>query len=110
MTAANSLYQRLGGTSFPLDPAAAAADLSTLDPAQDILLELLAAAINAELPPRWKAAVLGTPLWEADPVQTKLPDIPDAQTLQQVGVKFPLLAVSRSEAPAQVEDFNLDQV
>lgn len=108
MTAANSLHQSMGAMSFPLADAALA-DLSDLDPAADTLLELFAAAINAELLPRWAGAVAGTPLVGTQPVQTKLPTLPEADALKQLKVGFPLLAVSRAETPVQAEDFSIDR-
>ena len=109
MTAANSTYQRIGETSFPI-AAGNGTDLEDLDPAGDILLELLAAAITAELGPRWTAAVANTPLVGTDPVETKLPQFPDVDALRQLKVDFPLLAVSRAATSVQVEDYNLDQL
>jgi hypothetical protein len=109
VTAANSLHQRIGGMSFPLasgtDP-----DLTDLDPAQDILLELFAAAITAELLPRWTDAVASTPLAGRDPVATKLPKFPDPEAMRQVKFSFPLLCVERAGSPVQVEDFSFDQI
>jgi hypothetical protein len=106
MTAANSLHQSMGAMSFPLSTGS---DFEDIDPAPDILLELFAAAINAELLPRWSAAVASTPLWDSQPVQTKLPTLPDADALKQVAVKFPLRAVSRAETPVQTEEFSIDR-
>lgn len=108
MTASNSVQQSIGALSFPLAPSTSA-DLADLDPARDILLELFAAAIIAELAPRWAAATDGTPLLNSSPVETKLPFMPEPEALQQVGTKFPLLSVCRADAPVQVDDFSLER-
>lgn len=110
MTAANSVQQSIGALSLTLAASATAADLADLDPARDILLELFAAAIIAELTPRWTAVTAGiTGLAGTSPVQTKLPAMPEPEALQQVGTEFPLLTVARSKAPVAVDDFTLDR-
>lgn len=115
MSAANSLYQRLGGTSFPLAPSStlpggSRADLLEADPAADILLDLLAAAITAELEPRWASVANETKLHNKRPVEQKLPELADLEALRQTSVAFPLLAVERNESPVAVEPYDLEQV
>ncbi len=46
-----------GGKAFSISPDGASFSLlASLDPARDLLLDLLASALNAELGPRWTAA------------------------------------------------------
>lgn len=109
MAAADSLHQSIGALSFPV-AAGNARDFADIDPARDILLELLAAAIIAELAPRWYAVTNGVNgLFNKLPVQTKLPFMPEPEALQQVGTEFPLLAVSRADSPAAIEEFSIDR-
>jgi len=109
MTAANSLHRTFGRLSLPLRSTAVGGTLSQVDPAGTILLDLLAAAITAELEPIWDTAVAGTALSESVPVKQKFQAKPDAESLTQVKTAFPLLCVTRSSRPAQVEDLTLDQ-
>lgn len=113
MTAANSLHRRFGRVSLPL-AASTESSLEYLDPANQILLDLFAAALNAELAPVWDSAVAGTALEGKDgpstPVMQRLSAVPDAATLQSVKVAFPLLCVARSSSrPAQGDELSLDK-
>lgn len=109
MTAANSVHQTIGALSLPI-AAGTAKDFSDLDPATDILLELFAAAINAELAPRWDAVAAVVPrLAGKSPVQSKLPFMPEPEALQQVSFEFPLLTVERADSPVAIEDFSIDR-
>jgi hypothetical protein len=108
MSAAESLFRKFGAVSFPL---ATTGDTSfaALDPGRDILLELLADALVSELTPVWTAATAGTPLAGTTPVTQKLPELPDLSAVQQVAVAFPLLAVSRTGDPIQIEEYTIAQ-
>lgn len=106
MSASDSLYRGYGKLSLPL-ASAADSDLSSLDPARDILLELFAAALIAELLPRWSYAVSDTTFWDKPPVATKFPVFPDQVFLSQVDTDWPLLSVYRSETPEQFDEHTL---
>jgi hypothetical protein len=67
--------------------------LASLDPAQDILLELFKAAINEDLGPAWDDASTGTTLEGRCPVETIEPFEPTLEFMQQVKVTFPALFV-----------------
>lgn len=108
MSAQDSLFRRFGRLELPLAESDGT-DLAALDPARDILLDLFAAAINAELAPVWASAAQGTPLEDKSPVQLKLPALPEEDKLQQMKSEFPMLAVGRSVKPATIEAFSLDQ-
>lgn len=92
---ANSLYRSVGALTLPLsdtDETTAA----SLDPGRDILLDLLAAALNDELAARWPDASAGTALAGTNPVQSTCPDELDPQYLQTTEHPFPALAVYRN--------------
>lgn len=104
-----SLYESIGGLTFPV-PASVTPTLVSLDPARDILLDLLAAAINFELGARWTQAVTGTLLKDSTtPVADKLPTGPSAEIVKQRKEAWPLLCVYRTEDPATVEQFTLHE-
>lgn len=107
MSAAVSLYRRFGQFELPLDDATDS-DLASLDPARDILLDLFAASIIAELSPVWASAVSDTPLAECSPIAQKLPGMITPETLGEMKTGFPLLAVSRSPTGAQFGDLTLE--
>ncbi|UOF77395.1 hypothetical protein [Caudoviricetes sp.] len=96
----DSLYQRLGGLELPVTAASiGASGLASLDPGRDLLLELFAAAINAELTDAWTKVTGAFGYRESLgplPVSDKLPDEPTDTTLRQRKGKFPLLAIHRS--------------
>lgn len=95
MTTTNSLYRGFGALEFP----AAETDettLASLDPARDLLLDLLAAALNAELGPRWTAASADTPLAGTLPVAATLPHEPTLDTVREAREQLPLLCAFRS--------------
>lgn len=106
MTAVDSLYRGYGKLSLPL-ATTGEKDLTSLDPARDILLELFAAALGAELLPRWAAAIVGTPLAGQAVVAAKFPLFPDAVFLNQVATEWPLLAVYRSDDPEVFDEHTL---
>jgi hypothetical protein len=95
---ANSLNASIGGLSLPL--AELATDTSSsLDPARDIILELLAAALKDELGQRWQTVVSAAQcvLHNTTPVESQCPLEPDEQLLQSTEVIFPALFVYRDE-------------
>jgi hypothetical protein len=108
MTAAQSPYRKFGRLELPLQRTRAR-DLRSLDPAHQILLDLFAAAIACELEPVWADAVIGSALRDSEPVQQKLPALPEAEVLGQMKVGWPLLAVGPSDAAAGSEPFSIDQ-
>ncbi len=105
-----SLERSVGALSFPLSDTNET-DFASLDTARDILLELLYAAINDELGPRWTDAITGTKLTAAaTPVVSKHPFEPDQETLQQLKATMPALFVYRdSSTPTRKEEFTLAQ-
>jgi hypothetical protein len=107
MSAALSLYRRFGQFELPLT-ADSTDNLASLDPARDILLDLFAAAITAELGPVWTAAASGSPLSDSDPVAQKLPTMPTPEALGEMKTGYPLLCVSRSPTGAQFGDLTLE--
>lgn len=97
-----SLYESVGGTSFPF--TASSVDntkltLEPLDPLADAIADLLKAAINAELSAAWTKVTnaLGAahPLYGTLPVQDTLPDEPEEEAVEERKCRFPLLAVHR---------------
>lgn len=110
MTTAQSLYRRFGALELPIPADTSTEDASRLDPARDILLDLFAAALISELEPVWARAVAGTPIAESSPVAFKLPALPDEDALKQLAVKWPVLAVGRSEkTQARFAPYSLSQ-
>ncbi len=101
-----SLDSNWGALSLPI-PAGSGDDLTALDPARDILLALLKAALNYELAAAWTAAAAGTGM--VSPVGDALPAIDDLETMRQRGTKWPLLAVARSVEAQQEDEFTLWQ-
>jgi hypothetical protein len=94
----DSLYQRLGGLELPVRESAIGSTwLAALDPGRDLLLDLFATAINAELTEAWVKARQGhrEKLGEL-PVSQQLPDEPTESFLTQLKPKFPLLALHRA--------------
>lgn len=104
---ADSLNSSWGALAFPV-PAPVDYSLTGLDPARDILLDLLAAALTSELQDAWATAVAGTDL-SVSVVGSKLPALDDLDTMRQRGSKFPLLAVARSGDPQTADEFTLWQ-
>lgn len=102
-----SLDNTWGALSFPIPAGVGTADLTALDPARDILLALLAAAITYELTPAWQVATAGTDL--TVPVASRLPALDDLDTMRQRGATFPMLAVARSGDPQLGDEFTLWQ-
>lgn len=107
-----SLYQSVGGTSFPLDPAQYTESLAGLDGTRDRLLELFRAAINAEFGVVWQQVTNGLPtghlLHGSLPAQDALPMEPSAQVIGQRKTGFPLLCLHRTGSPTY-EEHLIDQ-
>lgn len=102
-----SVDRSVGALSLPL---ADGVEAPSLDPARDILLELLTAAINAELTTNWPSFVAGSTLATSSPVQTPVPFEPDPEALTQFSAQYPALFVYRdSDTAERWEDFTLWQ-
>lgn len=108
MTAADSLHSGFGRIQLPLVDTDEQ-DLASVDPARDILLDLFAAALTAELSQRWARAIVGTPLRGRPVVQTKFPEFPEQIFLQQTPMVWPMLAVYRSDEAETFDEFTLAQ-
>lgn len=108
--AVQSLYRRFGRFELPVEPSPpnSVGDLASLDPARDIMLDLFASAITAELGPVWAAATVDTPLSECGPVAQKLPALPTPELLGEMKTGFPFLSVARSPTGAQFGDLTLE--
>jgi hypothetical protein len=100
-----SLPRRVGDLALPLE-ASSVVSGTFPDPARDQLLELFAAAINAELAAAWPAGAVGTPLELTAPVQSKLPLEPTPNVMLEQKQAFPLLALHRTGA-ADYEELTL---
>lgn len=100
-----SLNTAWGALSLPI-PAGDGQSLAGLDPARDILLDLIAAALTSELGAAWSSVA---PAELPAPVGDKLPALDDLDTMRQRGAKWPLLSVSRSTEPQQEDEFTLWQ-
>ncbi len=96
----DSIVDKTGGLSFPLDPGDFENTLVPLDPARNRLLSLFQAAINYELSAVWTKvtshlkpnhALSGT-----QPVQDTLELRPSAAVMQQRKAAFPLLCLHRT--------------
>jgi hypothetical protein len=103
---ATSLYEKVGGVSFPF--VAASVDntkltFEPLDPLPGVIADLIKAAINSELVAAWTKVTnsMGTahPLYGTAPVQdTLVGHVPNQNAVQERACGFPLLAVHRSGA------------
>lgn len=97
MSIADSLFESFGGLALPITAEGVTDNLTSLDPAKSILLNLFASAINSELGSVWtKVSDLVPTLKGTKPVQYLLELPPDADTLQQLRVTFPLLSICRT--------------
>jgi len=87
----------VGALSFPLADTGETT-LADFDAGRDIMLALMAAALNYELAARWGDAVAGTPQGELaiTPVKTTYPGEPSPEMLRQTGLEFPLLCCYRA--------------
>lgn len=100
---ATSLYEAVGGVSFPFPAASVDSTKLTLEPLDGlaaVISALLSSAINAELGAAWTKVTnsLGTahPLYGTSPVQgTLVGHQPEAAIVQELMCAFPLLAVHR---------------
>jgi hypothetical protein len=99
-----SLAEAVGKPALPL-AASTEGTLVSLDPGRDILLDLLAAALNYELAPVWESATAATNLAGTTPVQDKVPFALTEQVMTSTARKFPVLSVTRAED----EDSALDE-
>jgi hypothetical protein len=108
VTVADSLHSGFGKVRVPL-AATGEQDLASIDPARDILLDLFAAALIAEVTPRWESARRGTPLAGKAVVEQKFPEFPEQIFLQQTGTAWPMLAVYRSDDAETFDEFTLWQ-
>ncbi len=108
----DTLYQGIGGTTFPLNPSDYNGSFAALDGTRDRLLELFAAAINYEFGEPWERVVAALPVTHGlsgtRPVQDKLPFEPSAQLMSQRKTAFPLLCLHRTGSPTY-EEFLIDQ-
>lgn len=102
----NSLNTQWGALSFPIPPGDGN-DLTKLDPARDIILDLLEAALNSELSDAWNAVCV--PLGMPSPVRSKMPGLDDLDTIRQCYGEPPWLSVARSLEPATSDEFTLWQ-
>ncbi len=109
MSTANSVRWDVGALRFPVPSAPALANFRSLDPAADILCDLFAAAITAELNEHWSAVMIGTPLAGTSAVQSKFRELDDEENIRQAKVAFPMLSVARSEDPQTIQQVTLDE-
>lgn len=91
----------LGSITFPLTDTGETT-LASLNRGRDILLGLLAAALNYELAARWQDATVGTKLAGSTPVADTLPAEADERVLQTTEQRFPLLCCYHS-GPGTIE-------
>jgi hypothetical protein len=103
----DSLSNTWGSLTFPIP--AADTNLSSLDPARDILLDLFEAALNSELQDAWDMAAGSVDVLARTPVADKLAALPDLDAMRQRKAAFPLLAVARSHEPNAEDEFALWQ-
>ncbi len=109
----NTIGGTYGALSLPL-AATGDSDLTGLDPARDILLDLFEAALNDELGVAWTFAAASfdgedATLFGELPVGSKLPALVDLATMRQRKASYPLLAVSRKDEPQKQDEFTLWQ-
>ncbi|HEU4544359.1 MAG TPA: hypothetical protein VFR23_24725 [Jiangellaceae bacterium] len=93
-----SLAESFGGLRLPVQASDVDRTLASLDPGRDVLLDLFAAAINAELTAAWAKVRLGLSPGHALgalPVSDTLPAMPTVQVMQERKAVFPLLALHR---------------
>lgn len=100
-----SFNRKFGRTEFP-SPVTGDTTLASLDPARDIVLDVLKAGINADLGLRWDGVTNGTPLAGSLPVQRAHPHEPDIQYLREVKTDFPALFVYR-DGDAEIDDIGI---
>lgn len=103
MALPDSIYQRLGGTSFPFEATGVdntELTFEPLDPGKTLLLALLKAAINYEFSAAWTKVTNSLPtahhLRGTSPVQDTITRQPDSKALTQTKRAFPLLALHRT--------------
>jgi len=92
-----SLYQTVGGASFPAKATDITDGLQALEPIRDRLLAFFEAAINAEVGGAWAQAVASTcvPGLSTSPVGLAVPMLPSSEVLQQEKVAWPALFLAR---------------
>lgn len=90
-----SVFQGIGGTTFPLDVTDFSTSFTPVDPARAVLLELFKAAINYEFAAVWEVVATDS-LVGTLPVQDTLELEPTPQIMTQRKPAFPLLCVHRT--------------
>lgn len=108
MPTSDSLYRGVGATEFPTAPSTETT-LASLDPARDILVGLLAAAINYELAERWALAVPGTKFEGTTPVADTYPGEFTKEVAIARDTRFPLLCVYRTPDAQRTEELTLER-
>lgn len=106
---ADSLLVQVGNTVLPSKASDVAADqsLAPLDPARDVLLACLAAAIVFELGPAWDVVTSGIDsLAGVSPVADTWPGSPTPDVVLQRKTAFPCLFLAR-DGLATYDDFTL---
>lgn len=97
MSAAVSVFQRVGDLSFPVLETDVADSLLPLDPPRAVLAGLFKAAINSELADAWaKVAAPRFPNFGPLPVADVLELEPSPTNMQQRKAAWPLLCVHRT--------------
>lgn len=89
------LSRQVGATKLNGDGVLVSKSLfETLDPAHVRFTDWVYAAVNAEFAAKgWAQVTNGSTLQGNDPVETKWLHEPDAASLRQTGIKFPMLCV-----------------
>ncbi len=108
----DSLLVQVGASSMPskaADVSATELTLASLDPARDVLLACLAAAINFELGPAWTTVTnaIGS-LIGSQPVVDTWPGSPTPEVVLQRKTAFPCLFLCR-DGLATYDDFTLSR-
>lgn len=107
MSVADSLHIDFGALELPI-PVSTAPTLTDLDPARDILADLLKAALNAELGQRWPHAAPTGESMGAVPVADVLPTLDLLDTMRERKASFPLLSVARA-GDVQSDELTLER-
>ena len=109
-----SLYESVGGVTFPVNPDDFTTSFAPLDPARDLLLDLFKTAINAELSEVWEKVTstvtqAGSKYAGTLPVQDTIPGRPSLGMMQVRKTGFPFLALHR-EGDAEFEEYLMDEI
>lgn len=109
--AIQTLFQSVGGSSFPLREATVSDSLAPLDHVRERLLALFKSAINYELGEVWRKVTstlpADSPYLETFPVHHALALRPSKQLLQQLKIGFPLMCL-HSDGEVQIEQYLMD--